>query len=340
MLLERAGTNYLLVEARHELGGRVRTLRLADPETYLDVGPAWIWPHQPTVLGLLRRMDLPVFEQFSRGRLVYEDARGSVAQHAMATMGGSLRVEGGLVRLVESMAGSLDPTRVRTNTRLVGLTRDKDGVVARFGDQSLLRARQVVLALPPRVIAATVEFRPTLAEREVRALATVPTWMAGHAKALAVYPEPFWRTEGLNGDGVSHRGPLGELHDASPHDASTGALFGFFGVSAHARRSSREGLEDRVRAQLGRLYGPRAAEPLTLKIVDWADDPLVATGADLVPPRSHPDYRPLPPLTGDWSGVVQLASTEVAPAEGGFVEGALTAAEAMAEALAGTRGHA
>ncbi|MEM1154111.1 MAG: hypothetical protein AAGI44_08210 [Pseudomonadota bacterium] len=47
-------------------------------------------------------------------------------------------------------------------------------------------------------------------------LGGVPTWMAGQAKVVAVYESPFWRDSGFSGDAMSRKGPLIEIHDASP----------------------------------------------------------------------------------------------------------------------------
>lgn len=332
-LLRDRGTSCVLAESRSTLGGRVRTQRHDTPRAYADLGPAWVWPHQPQVLSLLRKRGVSTFEQYSQGQLVFQDEHGATRRFDMATMAGSLRIEGGMIRLVESLAEDLDAEHCWLSAHLQRLERIDDGIRAHFGDGRTLEAERVVLTLPPRVAEATVSFEPELPASVRTAMQRVPTWMAGHAKAVAIYDTPFWRERGLNGDAVSHRGPLAELHDASPHDASAGALFGFFGKPASWRRANADALEDQVRAQLAALFGNAAGEPRHLSIVDWAEDPLVATAADDVMLQEHPRYGPLPPLTGLWSGVLQLSGTELATTEGGYVEGALAAAAHTAEAL-------
>ena len=333
-LLREQGTSYLLAESRSTLGGRVRTEHHDTPPAYADLGPAWVWPHQPRVLSLLRARGVPTFEQHTQGQLVFQDEHGATRRFDMATMGGSLRIEGGMIRLVESLAEDLDAQHCWLGAHLQRLERTEHGARAHFGDGRTLEVGRVVLTVPPRVLAATVSFEPELPESLREALQRVPTWMAGHAKAVAIYDAPFWREGGLNGDAVSHCGPLGELHDASPHDGSAGALFGFFGKPASWRRANADALQDKVRAQLTALFGDAAGQPRSLSIVDWAEDPLVATPADDVLLREHPPYRPLPPPTGRWSDVLHLSGTELAPAEGGYIEGALAAAEHTAHALA------
>jgi monoamine oxidase len=67
-------------------------------------------------------------------------------------------------------------------------------------------------------------------------------------------------------------------------------------------------------------------------IKDWSTDPATATHADCAPPAGHPAYRPLAPTER-----LFFAGTETAPEDGGFLEGALAAAEA-AHALLGAIG--
>lgn len=105
--------------------------------------------------------------------------------------------------------------------------------------------------------------------------------MAPHAKYFAVYDTPFWRQQGLSGEARSGLGPLVEIHDASITDSS-GALFGFLGVSVQQRQSVSETvLKDHCREQLVRLFGAQAGTPKAEYFKDWAQDPFTATTADI-----------------------------------------------------------
>ena len=99
------------------------------------------------------------------------------------------------------------------------------------------------------------------------------------------------------------------------------------GVPPQAR-SDEQALRQAILAQLVRLFGNEAADPRALMIKDWAFDPLTATDADAAPVYSHPAYGLLNGLRNLWDGNLVLAGTEVAQSYGGFVEGALEAAEA------------
>ncbi len=188
------------------------------------------------------------------------------------------------------------------------------------------RAAQVVLAVPPRLI-AKIEITPALPPSMHAQLASVPGWMAGQAKALAIYDRPFWRTAGLSGSASSQIGPLVEIHDASLPGGDEAALFGFFGWPAESRAAHRHQLPQRVTQQLVALFGRQAASPRQLILQDWADEALTASPADLASSRSHPDYRPIA-LPPPWNAHLRLAGAEVAAEFGGYLEGALVAAEA------------
>jgi monoamine oxidase len=112
---------------------------------------------------------------------------------------------------------------------------------------------------------------------------------------------------------------LAEIHDASPPDARTGALFGF----AHPGAARQQGFRDAALAQLGRLFGPDAATPDGVIFKDWSTDLATATPADQNPLAGHPAYRALPPTER-----LIFAGSETASEDGGFLEGALAAAEA------------
>jgi monoamine oxidase len=67
---------------------------------------------------------------------------------------------------------------------------------------------------------------------------------------------------------------------------------------------------------------------------DWAFEQETATEDDLAPLAGHPTYG-LPHAARDlWDGRLLFGSTEMAPNFGGYLEGALEAAELTAERLA------
>ncbi|MHB1284874.1 MAG: FAD-dependent oxidoreductase, partial [Metallibacterium scheffleri] len=188
-----------------------------------------------------------------------------------------------------------------------------------------LQARRVALALPPRLVAA-MAFDPPLPAALHAQLAALPTWMAGQAKFVARYAQPFWRAAGFSGAAFSQRGPIGELHDASLPDGRA-ALTGFIAWPASMRAACAD-LPSAIVEQLQRLFGSAAAQPLAVHVQDWALEEFTATPADsAAAPREHPDYAPIV-LPEPWRARVLLAGSEVAPDFGGYLEGALQSASA------------
>lgn len=333
--LAREGRDFLLYEAQDRLGGRIMTNEIAGRK--FDLGPAWFWPGQPRMADLVRRFKIPVFEQFSTGDLMFQDQTGAVHRgRGYASMEGSYRLDGGMGALIDALSNGLDPTRLMTGTRLTSVVHHVDGITAVLeqGNETLtVTARQIIFAVPPRVIAETVKFEPALDAEQIQSLKNVPTWMAGQAKILAVYDEPHWRMAGLSGDAMSHRGPMLEIHDASPVEGGPYALFGFLGVPANIRDAHRGEIEQAAVAQLSSLFGPKMAKPRALIFQDWATLPEIARPQDRTPVRSHPSYGLPRNLSGLVTQGIHFSSTETARGFGGFLEGALEAAEGAAKQL-------
>ncbi len=329
--LQRAGTDFLLLEARDRFGGRIKAEVVG--EGYYDMGPAWFWPGQPRIAHLINRLGLRRFDQHYEGILSFEDESGRVERgRGYASMQGSWRLDGGLQQLITGLAAMLPEHRKRLNTQVMRLEHSANGVTAMLNDGTEVYAHRIALAIPPRLAAQSIEFAPALQTEAMQAMSATPTWMAGQAKALAVYEKPFWRAEGLSGDAMSHHGPMVEIHDASPASSPGGALFGFIGVPPD-QRQNKEALRAHILAQLVRLFGPAAAEPTELLVKDWAFDPHTATQQDRQPLFSHPRYGLPSSLQNLWDGQIVFAGTEVASQFGGYLEGALEAAEAAASTL-------
>jgi monoamine oxidase len=342
--LHQKNTSFLLAEARDRVGGRILSIESAGAKhavTNADMGPSWIWPGQPRIAALLDQLGIEVFEQYSSGLLVYEDESGQVRRDLdYSTMAGSLRVTDGLARLTRELATQLPADSLYLSHRVTGIRQQDQGYqidLDHAAGRLQVQANKVVLAIPPRVVAERIDFDPLLPAQVMQELEATPTWMAGHAKLFAHYPQPFWRDMGLSGDGISRRGPLMEIHDASPAGPGSGALFGFVGlpVGSPARESSRL-IEDAVK-QLERMFGQAAANPLDVIVKDWAEDIDTATPADYAAGH-HPQYGMPPAIAALAEQGLLFASTEMAQQFGGFVEGALEASQATLQQLQGAAG--
>ena len=348
-LLEMEGvSDYILLEAQSALGGRILSTGVqassdaatgagTDPDQF-DLGATWFWPAiQPELAALIQHLGLSYFEQDEAGDLVIERFPGAAP---MRTRGypsgsGSMRLQGGMQALIAALARKIPPSRIHTGY-VVGELRlqDKRVIVSdRKNERPSWSAERILLALPPRLAVSTLIFTPALPARLVDSWENTPTWMAPHAKYLAIYRSPFWREQGLSGEARSSLGPLNEVHDASTPGAGN-ALFGFFGIPASVRR--KVGVEDlrmHCRAQMVRLFGPSAAQPLADVVKDWANSEYLATAADLNVSGGHASAPPASATDGDWQGVLTGVASEWSFQYSGYVAGAIDAANRGVRAL-------
>jgi len=341
--LANAGIDFNVIEANTRLGGRILSPVTAasesngKPQPAIDLGPSWFWPGQSKMDGLLRELNMSefVYPQASIGDSVMEYSDGSIrAGYGSASMAGSYRLSGGMYHLIERLVAALPAAALITDARVTQVERCSTGMVAVTslnGNPGTLYSQQVVLALPPRVVANTIAFVPALSEDYLSTLLAVPTWMAGEAKFVAVYSEPFWQQKGLSGDAMSQLGPLVEIHDASPEVGGPYALFGFVGVPAAQRLDRNNAVQSAALEQLVRMFGKQAGSPLSVHYKDWASDPLIAVHLDSVGPRMHASVTD-DLVTGHGHNVL-WAGTETAEHTNGYLEGALEAGERAASQL-------
>lgn len=346
-VLAQAGiTDYVVLEASGALGGRIRS-EDAGPggSGRVDLGASWYWPAmQPALDELVHRLGLRTHAQHEEGAMLVERSPGRAPERhpGYASAPTAMRIDSGMLALVQALARSIPRERLRFDQRAVHLRalggRVEIGTRTASGQHHRVHAGHVLLALPPRLAAASIQFTPELPRGIQAAWRHTATWMAPHAKYAAVYSRPFWRAAGLSGAAHSLIGPLSEIHDAS-QPGGAGALFGFFGLPAPARqRMSEDALKRLCRAQCVRLFGPEAAHPLAEWIADWSQSPLTATPDDALADGSHPHPPPGTVDSGPWAQRLQGIASEWSPSHCGYVAGAIEAASAGVAQL--LRGHA
>jgi Monoamine oxidase len=208
-----------------------------------------------------------------------------------------------------------------------GLRVEADGVSA--------RAQRVIVAVPPP-LAARISFAPSLGGR--RDQLTQRMAHGALTKCAAVYPEPFWRAEGLTGQAVTDRGPVATTFDNSPPDGSPGVLLGFIaGAEAirHARLSEAE-RRSVVLESFTRLFGPDAAQPGIYLETAWAEEewsrggPVCSFGPGALAQYGEALCRP--------TGRVHWAGAETATVWCGYMDGAVRSGERAAEEVLDAEG--
>lgn len=330
-LLSQKKKSFAVLEARDRMGGRILCPRHADYTC--DLGPSWYWPDiHPHVTRLIETLGLKGYRQFEEGMGRFQRVNGEVLTvRGYVTEPLSWRLFGGMRALIEKLNERVPEKAVRLNHPVCGIERRTTGVLVTVGElekapRAQFMARKVILALPPRLAAATILFSPDLPERLTQAMLKTGTWMAGQAKFLALYESPFWRRSGLSGQAFSECGPIGEIHDGSNNGGAPYGLTGFMGLPA-VQRNQLPHLNEALLSQLVAIFGPTAAAPVNLFYQDWARERFTATEFDQPPMLNHPVYQPPAGRTAIWDGAIHFAGTETADQHGGYLEGALRAAE-------------
>jgi putrescine oxidase len=179
------------------------------------------------------------------------------------------RVVGGMQSVSETMAAALgDDVHLSTPVRTV--RRDDTGVTV-VSDRVTVRARKVVMAVPPNLY-SRVSYDPPLPRRQHQLHQHLSLGLV--IKVHAVYETPFWREDGLSGTGFGAGELVQEVYDNTNHGDTRGTLVGFvsdekadvvFALPAEERRR-------RILESVATYLGDRALEPVVYYESDWGSE--------------------------------------------------------------------
>lgn len=296
-----------------------RNVATAAARDLLRLGIEAVWAVEPEDVSLLHVL----FYIRSAGDFdALLDTEGGAQQDRF--VGGSQLIS---LRLADRLPGGT----VVLESPVRRIQHDEDGVMLE-GPSARVRAKRAILAMPP-VLTARIAYEPALPGYRDGMTQRMP--QGSVIKCMAVYDEPFWRADGLSGQGLSDTGPAKLTYDNSPPDGSPGVLLGFL-EGKQARDLGRLPAGERreaVVAGFARLFGPRAAKPDLFLERSWADEEWTrgCYGCSFT--------------TGGWTaygsalreplGPLHWAGAETATVWNGYMDGAAQSGErAAAEALA------
>ena len=235
-------------------------------------------------------------------------------------------VEGGMGQVARRLAAE-QADALLLGAPVEAITETATGVRVRHGGGDELTARAAVVAIPPPLRLA-IAFSPPLSPAWTAMLQRAP--MGGMVKVLALYPEAFWREEGLSGLGIGDLPLLQLTADSSPPGGRPGILASFIAADAAAQWQRQPDAIRRagVLSDLATYWGPRAATPTELVMHNWSAEPWTrgAFTSFLTPGAwtAHGSVWHQP------HGRVIWAGTEAATRWPGYFEGALEAGLAAA----------
>jgi putrescine oxidase len=179
---------------------------------------------------------------------------------AYRVVGGSQLVA---LRLAERLG---DRVSLSTPARTI---RWSEGRVEIESDELTAKADAAIVAVPPN-LTNSITFDPVLPAWRMRMSQALSQGSIN--KILAVYEQPFWREDGLSGQGFAPRELVRELYDNSPPSASAGVLATFL-AGENAERAARLSAGDRrtqVLEGIAKYVGPAALEPVDFIETDWS----------------------------------------------------------------------
>ena len=262
--------------------------------------------------------------------LFYIASAGSL-EMLINTAGGAQdsRVVGGSQMISIKMAEQLGD-RVLLSAPVTHIDQSDSGVTVR-GENFSVSAKQVIVAVPP-TIAARIRYNPLMPALRDQLTQRMP--MGSVIKVQCVYPTPFWRDSGYNGQATSDTGPVRITFDNTPPDKSVGVLMGFM-EGSDGRVASEWTPEERKQGTIDsfvRYFGDAAKEPLEYIEQSWMNEEWTrgCYGAVFVP--------------GGWTdfgkhlrapvGRIHWAGTETATIWNGYMDGAVRSGEDAAKTVA------
>ncbi|QQL45922.1 flavin monoamine oxidase family protein [Sulfuriroseicoccus oceanibius] len=327
--LHQQGREVRILEARDRAGGRIQTLR-GKRDTPMELGATWIHPPHLRLRSLVDELGLELFPQYMAGAALYQAAMNHPPQtFEMPGDEPFFRVVGGTQRITDALLERLPEGCVHYGARVSELRTGADGDVELqlSGGDHVLKASQVVVTLPPQRWAGDVRFSPPLSDALIEVATATHTWMADSMKCAVEYERPWWRERGLSGALFSQQGPLIEFMDQCDFENQKFALCGFVnrGLIDGLEREQQIALID---AQLKQAFGSDALDYVGIELKAWQGELGVNEG--LVPHQfnGHPELQ-----RGYWGGRLYFAGTETAHPHGGFMEGAVIAAERVVAEL-------
>jgi monoamine oxidase len=283
----------------------------------LELGIEAVWAAQPEDMSLLHVL----FYIHSAGSLeMLFDTEGGAQQD---------RFVGGSQRIPILMAQELGRENVLLGSPVRMVRRGEHGVTVE-ADGATVRARRAVVAVAP-TLAGRIAYDPPLPGFRDQLTQRMP--LGTVAKCMAIYDEPFWRSENLSGQGTSDAGPVKLTFDNTPPGGTPGVLLGFL-EGRQARELGRLHASERRAAVLdcfARLFGPRAGRPDAYVERLWAEEEWsrgcygchMPTGA----------WTAYGPALREPIGPLHWAGAEYATVWNGYMDGAVRSGEAAASAV-------
>ncbi len=116
--LKKLGFSITILEARARCGGRIHTVTSLDG-TPMEMGATWFGPQHTKLKDLLKELEIPMFEQYNAGAVVFQASSQSPPQRIqIPPQDPSFRIKGGTVVLIQKLMSFFEPEEIQFNEKV------------------------------------------------------------------------------------------------------------------------------------------------------------------------------------------------------------------------------
>ena len=312
-LLQNGETEFIILESRDRIGGRVLT------KNNIDFGPAWFQPNHSNLLQLLHNLGIEKFNQYSKGKsmMVYNTTGPAHYFESDQSQPSAHRISGGSFHLIKKLS-ALVQDKIMLNTKVSKITEVENNITIST-DNCDFSAEKVIVTLPPK-LATTLSYEPELPSALSETMHKTQTWMSHAIKVGISYKTPFWREQNNSGTIIGQVGPVTELYDHTNANETCFSLMGF--VSESLRNEKPEDRKERILAYIETYLGSQVRDYLSYDEKDWSQDEFTSCD-NLKDVYMSPQYGNSIFNSFYMNEKLLFSGTETSPYFGGYIEGAV-----------------
>ena len=312
----------LILEARSEIGGRIKTT------DSIDLGATWLGKEHRNLLKLLDELGIETFPQYQKGKGIFIHSAAEPPHYfdTEENSSSTFRIAGGSSNLIDALRKASD-INIKSNQRVVKIN-DENNVLEIISDKNTFHAKKVVITVPPQLAMQTMQFTPSLPTQLQEEMKSTHTWMSNAIKVALAFEKKFWRKKNLSGTLIAPNGPVIELYDHSNLQGNSYSLMGF--ANEALREHSPDNRKQVIIEFLTSYFGDQINDYTSYKEKDWLEDQFTAT------PFSksiymHPEYGSEVFEKSYMGDKLLFSGSETSGTFGGYMEGAVASAKRAAQ---------
>jgi monoamine oxidase len=232
-------------------------------------------------------------------------------------------------QIPQLLAREIGEDSIKLSSPVWAIEQGDAGVVVRTSGGEY-RARYVVVAIPPTLTGGIV-YDPPLPRQRLQLVQRMP--MGSLIREYAIYPNAFWREDGLSGIAITDLPTTPFTADSSPPSGEPGILTTYIaGNAADAlERRSADERREAVLADFVKCFGPQAGKPTDFIEMNWpAETWTRGAFTAYMPPGAWTAYGE---ALREPVGRIHWAGAETASRWNGYFDGGVLSGEDAAAAI-------